>query len=33
MIQTAYGFIEETARVRGRDPDQPRLLKKVTETT
>jgi glucosamine--fructose-6-phosphate aminotransferase (isomerizing) len=33
MIQTAYGFIEAAARARGRDPDQPRLLKKVTETT
>ncbi|MFN0193659.1 MAG: SIS domain-containing protein [Aestuariivirga sp.] len=33
MIQTAYGFIEETARARGRDPDRPLLLKKVTETT
>ncbi len=32
MIQTAYGFIEKTARARGRDPDRPRLLKKVTET-
>jgi len=32
MIQTAYGFIEATARARGRDPDRPRLLKKVTET-
>lgn len=32
MIQTAYGFIEKTAQARGRDPDRPRLLKKVTET-
>lgn len=32
IIQTAYGFVEETARGRGRDPDRPRLLKKVTET-
>ena len=32
MIQTAYGFIEKTAHARGRDPDRPRLLKKVTET-
>ena len=32
MIQTAYGFVEKTARVLGRDPDRPRLLKKVTET-
>ena len=33
MIQTAYGFVEATAVARGRDPDKPRLLKKVTETT
>jgi glutamine---fructose-6-phosphate transaminase (isomerizing) len=33
MIQTAYGFIEAVARLRGRDPDRPRLLKKITETT
>jgi glutamine---fructose-6-phosphate transaminase (isomerizing) len=32
MIQTAYRFVEATARARGRDPDRPRLLKKVTET-
>ncbi len=32
MIQTSYGFIEATARALGRNPDQPRLLKKVTET-
>jgi glucosamine--fructose-6-phosphate aminotransferase (isomerizing) len=32
MIQTTYGFVEKTARARGRDPDRPRLLKKVTET-
>jgi glucosamine--fructose-6-phosphate aminotransferase (isomerizing) len=32
MIQTAYGFIEATARARGRDPDTPRLLNKITET-
>ena len=32
MIQTAYGFIEKTARAKGRDPDRPRLLRKVTET-
>ncbi len=32
MIQTAYRFIEETAQALGRDPDRPRLLKKVTET-
>jgi glutamine---fructose-6-phosphate transaminase (isomerizing) len=32
IIQTAYRFIEATAIARGRDPDKPRLLKKVTET-
>jgi glutamine---fructose-6-phosphate transaminase (isomerizing) len=32
IIQTAYRFIESTAIARGRDPDKPRLLKKVTET-
>jgi glucosamine--fructose-6-phosphate aminotransferase (isomerizing) len=32
MIQTAYLAIEGAARHRGRDPDRPRLLKKVTET-
>ena len=32
IIQTAYRFVEATAVVRGRDPDRPRLLKKVTET-
>ena len=32
MIQTAYRFVEATAVARGRDPDRPRLLKKVTET-
>ena len=32
MIQTAYGFVEATAKALGRNPDQPRLLKKVTET-
>jgi glutamine---fructose-6-phosphate transaminase (isomerizing) len=32
LIQTAYRFVEATARARGRDPDRPRLLKKVTET-
>ncbi|MGQ0486313.1 MAG: SIS domain-containing protein [Hyphomicrobiales bacterium] len=32
MIQTAYRFIEKTAQARSRDPDRPRLLKKVTET-
>ena len=33
MVQTAYRFVEATAQVLGRDPDRPRLLKKVTETT
>jgi glucosamine--fructose-6-phosphate aminotransferase (isomerizing) len=33
MIQTAYPCIESVATARGRDPDRPRLLKKVTETT
>jgi len=32
MIQTAYRIVEATARMRGRDPDNPRLLTKVTET-
>jgi glutamine---fructose-6-phosphate transaminase (isomerizing) len=32
MIQTAYPCIEAVARARGRDPDRPRLLRKVTET-
>ncbi len=32
MIQTAYLSIEKVAMLRGRDPDRPRLLKKVTET-
>ncbi len=32
MIQTAYRFIEAAAVARGRDPDRPRFLKKVTET-
>jgi glucosamine--fructose-6-phosphate aminotransferase (isomerizing) len=32
MIQTAYPCIEAVSRLRGRDPDRPRLLKKVTET-
>ena len=32
MIQTAYRFVEATALARGRDPDRPRLLRKVTET-
>ena len=33
MIQTAYLAVEKIAQARGRDPDRPRLLKKVTETT
>lgn len=33
MIQTSYLMIERAARSRGRNPDQPRSLKKVTETT
>jgi len=32
IVQTAYRFVEATAVARGRDPDKPRLLKKVTET-
>jgi glutamine---fructose-6-phosphate transaminase (isomerizing) len=32
IIQTAYRCVEATAQARGRDPDRPRLLKKVTET-
>jgi glucosamine--fructose-6-phosphate aminotransferase (isomerizing) len=32
MIQTAYLEIERLAVALGRDPDRPRLLKKVTET-
>ncbi len=32
MIQSAYLAIEELARMRGRDPDAPRMLRKVTET-
>lgn len=32
MIQTAYLAIEQVAQARNRNPDQPRLLKKVTET-
>ena len=32
MIQTSYRFVEETAQRLGRDPDRPRLLRKVTET-
>ena len=33
MIQTAYLAIEKVAQLKGRNPDRPRLLKKVTETT
>jgi glucosamine--fructose-6-phosphate aminotransferase (isomerizing) len=32
MITTFYGSVERLARLRGRDPDRPRLLKKVTAT-
>jgi glutamine---fructose-6-phosphate transaminase (isomerizing) len=32
LIQTAYRFIEATAQARGRDPDRPRHLHKITET-
>ena len=32
MIQSAYLAIETVARLRGRDPDAPRMLRKVTET-
>ncbi len=32
MILTAYLAIEKLARAKGRDPDRPRLLQKVTET-
>jgi glucosamine--fructose-6-phosphate aminotransferase (isomerizing) len=32
MMQTAYLAIERAARQAGRNPDQPRLLNKVTET-
>lgn len=32
MIQSFYLSAERIARMRGRDPDKPRLLKKVTET-
>ena len=33
MIATAYLEIERVATALGRNPDRPRLLKKVTETT
>ena len=32
IIQTAYFAIEAVAQRRGRDPDRPRLLQKITET-
>ena len=32
MIQTAYLAIEKVARARNRNPDEPRYLKKITET-
>jgi glucosamine--fructose-6-phosphate aminotransferase (isomerizing) len=32
LILTFYGSAERIARQRGRNPDKPRLLKKVTET-
>lgn len=32
MLQSAYLAIEELARLRGRNPDAPRMLRKVTET-
>jgi glutamine---fructose-6-phosphate transaminase (isomerizing) len=32
MIQSAYLAIEATARQLGRNPDAPRMLRKVTET-
>ena len=32
MVQSFYRCAEETARLRGRDPDRPRMLRKVTET-
>jgi glucosamine--fructose-6-phosphate aminotransferase (isomerizing) len=32
MIQSTYLAVEELARRRGRDPDAPRMLRKVTET-
>lgn len=32
MVQAFYGCAERTARRLGRDPDRPKLLKKVTET-
>jgi glucosamine--fructose-6-phosphate aminotransferase (isomerizing) len=32
MIQTFYGSAERIAKARGRNPDTPKMLKKVTET-
>jgi glucosamine--fructose-6-phosphate aminotransferase (isomerizing) len=32
MIQSFYGLAEAVARARGRDPDRPQFLSKVTET-
>jgi glucosamine--fructose-6-phosphate aminotransferase (isomerizing) len=32
MLRVFYGIAEKTARLRGRNPDQPRHLKKITET-
>jgi glucosamine--fructose-6-phosphate aminotransferase (isomerizing) len=32
MIASFYACAEQAARARGRDPDRPRLLRKVTET-
>lgn len=32
LIQSFYGSAERIARLRGRNPDRPRLLKKVTQT-
>ena len=32
MMQSAYLAIEKVSVARGRNPDQPRLLNKVTET-
>jgi glucosamine--fructose-6-phosphate aminotransferase (isomerizing) len=32
MIQSFYGSVERIARTRGRNPDTPKMLKKVTET-
>ena len=32
LVVSFYGFVEAFARQRGLDPDQPRYLRKVTET-